>query len=787
MRAIYKKELRVCALSLTGPLAAAVILLVTGLMFRYYNLNHGILTWHYAVSGSTLVFYIVTPVLAMRLFSEERRQGTEALLLSSPVSPFGIVLGKYLAAVTVFAAPLLITAFYPLIMTRFGGETLRWDYACLGVFFLMGCVYLSVGMFFSSLTESPVIAAILAVLFVFVTQMMSSVYVLFSSSGVSALLFLTALSALGGLVIFGMTRSVMRSLSAVLAVLLALYAGYFLSPGFFSGRTESVLRILDFSARFTNIAGGILRWSDIAYFLSYTAAGLILTWIGMEVRRDGRVSGGTYFAALTAGLLAGIAAVNLIVQALPDSLTTADLSSEHLYSVGDVSRSLLSGLTSDVDLYVITEAGREDESVEHLVRSYDSASERVTAHFIDAVEQPGFARETVGGDVTLGSVIAVSGGRAETADYAAFYLYDSQTGQTTGFDAEGQITSAISRVTDGRETTVCYTSGHGELAMSAEMLDVFAKSGIRAEEVNLLTGEIPETAAALIMFSPMSDLTDLELRRVRFYLENGGHALLVSMPEAVSGVSTPGFDSLLADYGVKRSGGLAMEENASAYVQAPYFVIPRVQELPVTSGLAGQNLICALPEALYLTEGEDSVSYAALPVLSTSPDAYLKESVGQTVEREEGDQTGSFDLAVCIEETPSADSMGEPDVALDGAGQEADGDGTGDSGSASSAPEDRITRILYFTTPCLFSSDALSTLIQEQTALPEGNTGLFSRCMAYLTDRGSAVAVPMRDLTVPHTVLPSSVQLILGNLLMLALPAAVLLAGAAVFIRRRRR
>ena len=99
----------------------------------------------------------------------------------------------------------------------------------------------------------------------------------------------------------------------------------------------------------------------------------------------------------------------------------------------------------------------------------------------------------------------------------------------------------------------------------------------------------------------------------------------------------------------------------------------------------------------------------------------------------------------------------------------------------------RATRILYYTTPCLFSAEALSALIREDTALPEGNAALFAKSMAYLTDRETAVYVAPKMLEVPQTVVNSRAQAVLGNALMIALPALVFLFGLVIFFRRRRR
>ena len=96
---------------MTGAIAIAVMLFVIGLMFRYINLSSGYASFAYAVSSSSLIFYIVVPVLSMRVFAEERRQKTDQLLMTAPVSLKDVVFGKYLALISILRFRLLSCAF----------------------------------------------------------------------------------------------------------------------------------------------------------------------------------------------------------------------------------------------------------------------------------------------------------------------------------------------------------------------------------------------------------------------------------------------------------------------------------------------------------------------------------------------------------------------------------------------------------------------------------------------------------------------------------------------------
>ena len=160
MLAIYKRELRAYFQSMVGCVFVAFLIVFTGIYFMAYNLVSGYPYFSYTLSGSLIVFIVGIPLITMRSFSEERRNRTDQLLLTAPVSLGKIVMGKYLAMVTVIAIPNVIFCIFPLVIKSQGTAYLTVDYISIGVFFLLGCVYAAIGMFLSSLTESQMIAFI---------------------------------------------------------------------------------------------------------------------------------------------------------------------------------------------------------------------------------------------------------------------------------------------------------------------------------------------------------------------------------------------------------------------------------------------------------------------------------------------------------------------------------------------------------------------------------------------------------------------------------------------------
>lgn len=160
MKAIYKRELKSYFQSMIGYAFIAFMMVFVGIYFTAYNLNMGYPYFSYVLSSTLFIFMIAVPVLTMKSFAEERKSKTDQLLLTAPVSVTGIVLGKFLSMITVFAVPVVLSCVYPLIIKMQGTAYLKVDYAAILAYFSIGCVYISIGMFLSSLTESQIIAAV---------------------------------------------------------------------------------------------------------------------------------------------------------------------------------------------------------------------------------------------------------------------------------------------------------------------------------------------------------------------------------------------------------------------------------------------------------------------------------------------------------------------------------------------------------------------------------------------------------------------------------------------------
>ena len=120
MTAIYKRELKTFFTTVTGWLFIAAHICLAGLYFFAINLLSGYSNVGQSFSSILFLLLLSTPILSMRMLAEERKQKTDQLILTSPVSIGGIVVGKYLAMATVFTIPVAVMALFPLILSRYG-------------------------------------------------------------------------------------------------------------------------------------------------------------------------------------------------------------------------------------------------------------------------------------------------------------------------------------------------------------------------------------------------------------------------------------------------------------------------------------------------------------------------------------------------------------------------------------------------------------------------------------------------------------------------------------------
>ena len=285
MTAIYKRELKSYLTSMVGYLFIFFILVLTGIYFSAYQLSAAYPKFEYTLSAVTFVFLIGVPILTMRVLAEERKQKTDQLLLTAPVSVGNIVIGKYLALVTVYAIPILVMCTYPLIMSKFGTVAFGSAYTAILGFFLLGCANIAIGVFMSALTESQVIAAVLTFVLMFAFYMMNGISSFFSKTSMSTCVTFGLLILAAAIILYTMIKNAL--ISAIVAVIgeVILVVIYVVKSSVFEGGIQKVLNIFNLSGHFDNFTSNIFDIKGIVYFLSVIAVCLLLTMQSISKRR----------------------------------------------------------------------------------------------------------------------------------------------------------------------------------------------------------------------------------------------------------------------------------------------------------------------------------------------------------------------------------------------------------------------------------------------------------------------------------------------------------------------
>lgn len=159
MIAVYKKELRTSFTGMAAYVFIAFVLVFAGIYTMLYNLSNGYPNFEYVLQSMSIIFLIAIPILTMRSIAEERRQHTDQLLYALPLGMTRIVLGKYLAILTVVAVPCVIMGFYPLLLSQYGQVSFATAFGALIGFFLLSAALAAIGLLISTLTENQAVAA----------------------------------------------------------------------------------------------------------------------------------------------------------------------------------------------------------------------------------------------------------------------------------------------------------------------------------------------------------------------------------------------------------------------------------------------------------------------------------------------------------------------------------------------------------------------------------------------------------------------------------------------------
>lgn len=285
MKAVFRHELSSHFTSLTGYVFGAFLLLFAGIYTMAYNLQGTYTNFEYVLGSMSFVFLVIVPILTMRTLAEERRQKTDQLLYSLPISMTQVVLGKYAALLAVFALPVLLLCLYPLVLTAYGNVYLPASYSAILGFFFLGAALIAIGVYISSVTDSQAVAAGLCFVVMLVNYFIADLASYVSTTAFASLVALVIGAGLLCVAIYFMTKNGFATLMSAAVLEAGLMLAYIFNSTAFEGLFPSIMEELSLFERFYSIIDGVLDLTTIVYYISVIAVFLFLSVQSMEKGR----------------------------------------------------------------------------------------------------------------------------------------------------------------------------------------------------------------------------------------------------------------------------------------------------------------------------------------------------------------------------------------------------------------------------------------------------------------------------------------------------------------------
>ncbi|MEZ3461216.1 MAG: ABC transporter permease [Lachnospiraceae bacterium] len=285
MTAVFKHEVSNYFHSLTAYIFGAFLLAFVGIGAMIYNIQQAVANFEYVLSFVSLVFVVLVPVLTMRVIAEERKQKTDQLLYSLPITTAQVVVGKYLALLVVFLVPLCVIGVYPLVFAQYGEVYLLTSYGSIAAFFIMGAALIAVGTFISSLTENQGFAAGIAIPVILLNYYSVSLAEYVSATALGSAVALCVLCLLLGVVIRFLTKNENLAYAAAFVLMMAVGITYLTDSTVFEGLLSGIMTELSLFEWFYRFVNGVFDLTAIVYYLTVIVFFLFLSVQSLEKRR----------------------------------------------------------------------------------------------------------------------------------------------------------------------------------------------------------------------------------------------------------------------------------------------------------------------------------------------------------------------------------------------------------------------------------------------------------------------------------------------------------------------
>lgn len=742
MFAIYKKELKGYLTSMVGYLFLTFLMLIMGLFFSNFCINEFYSDFSGTVLSSIGIgLILLVPMLTMNIFASEKRNKTDQLLFTSPISVTSVVMAKFLALMTLLGIVVVITSVFPIIISRFGTISMSSLVSGFIGFILFTACLFAIGIFISSLTDNTIISGVCTIV-AFLSFYLGTIGVgLLPSNKIVTFIFL-GLIIIGVMVLFYIdTKKIVIALIAGGLGSLGIIIGYILEPDWFNSGLVTITNWMSITSKYTEFTNGILNLGNIIFMLSIIVVFLFLTIQVIQKRRWDAVNNlkrGVFSSVAIVLFLIIIIIGNIFISSRNMSL---DMSEEKIYSISDQTKSIVKGLDEEVTIYVLADKNDFDTGYKELLGKYTKISKKINVEYKSPKDFPNFAGQYTTTTVSAGSIIVV-------CDDKSYYIDSNDyvsTVQTSTYEYnnvinfEPLVTEGINTVVEDSVSVIYNITGHGEDVFEDNITSKIDGDNFTIEDSSLYDiKEIPNTVSCVIIYGPDEDFSTEDIDKITEYVKNGGNLYVVIDPVV------PYLNELygeLKNYGIKVVDGVVVEKDSANYVmETAYYIFPSIIEHDITNPIINNSL------SVYsmISKGlipYDISDYQVSSLLETSEDAFSKIYMEEDIStKADGDIDGPF----CIATLSEADEKGSVIV--------------------------------------LGSTTALTNEVDSQ--LSGANSDFFMNGIEYMIGQADKIAMRGTVVNDGDVLYSTKDRIVIKMFALIIIPVTILIAGIIVIVRR---
>lgn len=285
MTAVFKRELKSYFNGMTGYFFAAFLIFLTGMYTMIYNFKGLYPNYEYVIYELCFFYLIAIPILTMKVIAEDKKQKTDQLLYSLPLSMTQIVFGKFLAMAVMLFVPVAVMGVIPLILKQYGTINFATAYGSLFGFYLLGCALIAIGLFMSSLTENQIVAAVMCFFVLLICYLSVGLSNYVPTDSTSSYFAFVVLILAAALLVFFLTKSKLAGIICAVAGEGALSIAFFTHKAMFESAFQKVLLKCSLFERLMNFINGMFDLTTIVYYVTVIFLFVFFTVQVMEKRR----------------------------------------------------------------------------------------------------------------------------------------------------------------------------------------------------------------------------------------------------------------------------------------------------------------------------------------------------------------------------------------------------------------------------------------------------------------------------------------------------------------------